>query len=947
MNAGWQAKTLDQISENLDSRRIPITKTVRNSGEYPYYGASGIVDYVAEYIFDLPKSLVLITTTKSFCCLTQSRHFLMVFVSRSLSMNSEFATRTTDEEILRMTFPHRTGSWRWLFRACLMGLLLVASAKSGFAQARASVPSAERQKEVAKLLEDTYNLRRLETVPKKQDAVKKLMESSRNKNLAADERYVVLVTVIPLTKEIGDFASWLEAVNALVGAFEVDANKEKTRLLTEFLEASKPGTSLKPAAVEEALAIVRVAAKENRYADANSLLKVVETTVQRATGANSLNKVVAETRDKITAREKDWKAFQTASTKLGSNADDPAANFTVGRWHLLQQADWKTALPFLAKASDAKWKAAAELEHAAPLDAMAQAAVGDAWWEIAQTEPGATKTALLVHAGEWYARAQPNLTSALKKQLVTKRLDEIAPLKGAVAVKPVAPVNPGPNPPVVPAAPPAKPGEWIDLLEWAEGIDWVPRGINWNNNIEGTPTKNGIALKRGWPMRFPLPALIDGTYELDVEFTRHQGAEGVEVFFPVGTHPMRFMIGSNTGTLAYVAHVDGKVFSEIRPAPISNNQRHRVFIRVRHDGDKAGFNIDWDNVKDYIKWEGAPAALWGGDTLTMLRHPWIGSWNSNCEFHKVRVRMLSGTIQRDVITVADREQDLKNGFVRLIGEKASVTKVGWAQFLVNQIPVESGPGNTERWWPLITRDFKVCDDFYGAHAPSRLKCPIPSGAKSFSAVGYNDSSRTAKYLVSIDGKQVYDSGVTDIAIIKQDIPAKSTLQELVIDPSGDHFNDQTYWCHPQFHSVAADKVTDKMLEGKSGTLKFKIASSSVGAATLTRNQAIGMGPSIPIHFRDAQPCDEFLFAHAPSTVTYQVPEKMTRFTAIGYNTQSRHVKYEVWADAKRMYESAQAGIVPIDVKLPPGTKTIELKINDLGDSGNDRCMWCYPRLHRK
>jgi len=49
---GWVEKTLDKISTNLDSKRIPITKGVRSSGEYPYYGASGIVDYVADYIFD-------------------------------------------------------------------------------------------------------------------------------------------------------------------------------------------------------------------------------------------------------------------------------------------------------------------------------------------------------------------------------------------------------------------------------------------------------------------------------------------------------------------------------------------------------------------------------------------------------------------------------------------------------------------------------------------------------------------------------------------------------------------------------------------------------------------------------------------------------------------------------------------------------------------------------
>jgi type I restriction enzyme S subunit len=55
---GWVEKTLDKISTNLDSRRIPITKNVRSSGEYPYYGASGIVDYVADYIFEGDNLLV-------------------------------------------------------------------------------------------------------------------------------------------------------------------------------------------------------------------------------------------------------------------------------------------------------------------------------------------------------------------------------------------------------------------------------------------------------------------------------------------------------------------------------------------------------------------------------------------------------------------------------------------------------------------------------------------------------------------------------------------------------------------------------------------------------------------------------------------------------------------------------------------------------------------------
>lgn len=48
----WEVQSLGDLAENLDSRRIPIVSSERVSGEVPYYGASGIVDYVADYIFD-------------------------------------------------------------------------------------------------------------------------------------------------------------------------------------------------------------------------------------------------------------------------------------------------------------------------------------------------------------------------------------------------------------------------------------------------------------------------------------------------------------------------------------------------------------------------------------------------------------------------------------------------------------------------------------------------------------------------------------------------------------------------------------------------------------------------------------------------------------------------------------------------------------------------------
>jgi len=48
----WPIKEFGTIVRNLDWKRVPIEKGQRKAGPYPYYGASGIVDYVDDFIFD-------------------------------------------------------------------------------------------------------------------------------------------------------------------------------------------------------------------------------------------------------------------------------------------------------------------------------------------------------------------------------------------------------------------------------------------------------------------------------------------------------------------------------------------------------------------------------------------------------------------------------------------------------------------------------------------------------------------------------------------------------------------------------------------------------------------------------------------------------------------------------------------------------------------------------
>ncbi|PSG87382.1 restriction endonuclease subunit S [Aurantibacter aestuarii] len=55
----WTIENLGSLADNLSNRRIPITSNKREKGDIPYYGASGVIDYVKDFIFD--EELLLIS----------------------------------------------------------------------------------------------------------------------------------------------------------------------------------------------------------------------------------------------------------------------------------------------------------------------------------------------------------------------------------------------------------------------------------------------------------------------------------------------------------------------------------------------------------------------------------------------------------------------------------------------------------------------------------------------------------------------------------------------------------------------------------------------------------------------------------------------------------------------------------------------------------------------
>lgn len=51
-DSAWSVVPLGELVENYDSVRVPVKAADRMPGPYPYYGASGVVDHVDDYLFD-------------------------------------------------------------------------------------------------------------------------------------------------------------------------------------------------------------------------------------------------------------------------------------------------------------------------------------------------------------------------------------------------------------------------------------------------------------------------------------------------------------------------------------------------------------------------------------------------------------------------------------------------------------------------------------------------------------------------------------------------------------------------------------------------------------------------------------------------------------------------------------------------------------------------------
>ncbi|MCI0464093.1 MAG: WD40 repeat domain-containing protein [Gemmataceae bacterium] len=248
-----------------------------------------------------------------------------------------------------------------------------------------------------------------------------LLEEGRKTAEDSALRYVALQESYDLAARAGDFATALQAVAELARHYAVDAPALRAAAL---LQAGRtPGNAESRRALARAAleALPEVQVRDDHETAAR--LAEMAVTLARGTGQRLLlARAQAEEQSARTLRA----AFEQVSPSLAALRKipgDSAASLAAGKYLCLTRGRWDQGLPLLARGGDARWQALAKKELERPVDGVAQAALADGWWELAQTEAGVTREALLRRAYHWYDRALPDLEARARPRVKERLLD--------------------------------------------------------------------------------------------------------------------------------------------------------------------------------------------------------------------------------------------------------------------------------------------------------------------------------------------------------------------------------------------------------------------------------------------------------------------------------------------------------------------------------------------
>ncbi|NQT14659.1 MAG: PD40 domain-containing protein, partial [Planctomycetes bacterium] len=320
-------------------------------------------------------------------------------------------------------------------------VVLAAGTAAALAQQKAPVPDDAAQAKARELIRQIYGPQHDEA----KNSVEKTALAKKMLNEAADDRddpanhFVLLQVARDMAVQAADANTAMAAVDQIARTYQVDAPAMKVETL--FQTAANASLSEQRKAVARAaIPLIRAAREEDDYETANRLVRKALDLARRARDGALLKQMVAINKQ-VGESAQAYAEVAKAEAVLADNPTDPEANLAVGRYLCLTKRDWEKGIAMLALGSDAHLKALAVKELEGAASAGEQVALGDAWWDLAQTRRGKEEESLLPRAGSWYRLAQPSVAGLVKVK-IDRRLEEIGRMRMPIPDMPTQPLLP-------------------------------------------------------------------------------------------------------------------------------------------------------------------------------------------------------------------------------------------------------------------------------------------------------------------------------------------------------------------------------------------------------------------------------------------------------------------------------------------------------------------------
>jgi hypothetical protein len=341
-----------------------------------------------------------------------------------------------------------------------------------------------------------------------------------------------------------------------------------------------------------------------------------------------------------------------------------------------------------------------------------------------------------------------------------------------------------------PAEKSLQPNRWTELLPLVDLNHDLEMGY-WLRGPNKSIRCESAALAR---LRLPV-ILKNCSYDLKVDFRIGDDHDNINLVIPVGDSHVEVVISN---TVNFFTSIKGVRSSQndlaVKRDLILPGRQHRYEVSVRLSGGQAKVEVAINGVKQF-EYEGPPSDFSvptsGPGSLVQATkvQPYLYVNETPVEYLSVQVRPQGGNavLGREAPMLEPQSPQVE-ALKRTPLTKLTPTSVTSYK---DSFAVNKGTRT-----PLINGE--DCTEYLFAHAASVVKYNIPPKSRYFTAIAYSATSSSVKFIVRVDGKEMYSSQELPMSRVLVELPEGAKVLELECDPMGNIKFDQSCWCYPAF-----------------------------------------------------------------------------------------------------------------------------------------------------